>query len=63
MVYTYSQFAKLVQQLRAVQKANGSGYKSATASTQATALEKEVDAVAAEVVKFWPFDKSEKSNG
>ena len=61
MIMTPRQFAKLVKELRTVQKSSGSGYKTSTASTQATALEKQVDAEIANILKFWPFDESPKA--
>lgn len=63
MIYTYRQFAELVQKLRAVQKSDGSGYKNAASKSASKPLEAEVDKVAAEVVKFWPFDEKAKTNG
>ena len=42
--------ARLVQKLRAVQKSGGSGYKSAAISTEAAALEKQVDAEITQVL-------------
>lgn len=45
------QLAKLVQQLRVVQKANGSGYKTTAGGTQAKKLETEVDAAIAKILK------------
>ena len=44
-----TRFAELVKSLRTVQKAGGTGYKTAAATTQAAALEKQVDA---EIVKI-----------
>ncbi len=38
------QFARLVRQLRLVQKTGGSGYKTPTAGATANGLEKKVDA-------------------
>lgn len=54
------QLAKLVQQLRTVQKSSGSGYKTTTAGTQAKTLEKEVDAAIAKILKP-PFRGREES--
>jgi hypothetical protein len=42
--YTLKSFAALVAQLRTIQKASGSGYKTAAAGTSAKTLETQVDA-------------------
>jgi hypothetical protein len=42
--------AALVAELRTIQKANGSGYKSTTATAVATSLEKQVDAMVADIL-------------
>jgi hypothetical protein len=52
MLYTLHSFVRLVKSLRAVQKASGSGYKTAAAGTAAAALEKEVDAAIARVEMY-----------
>lgn len=44
MIMTVNELALLVKQLRAVQKASGSGYKTPAGGNQAKALEVKVDA-------------------
>jgi hypothetical protein len=53
---TLHQYATLVAKLRAVQKANGVGYKTPDATTSATALEREVDAATAVALKPFPIN-------
>ncbi len=52
---TLHEFAKLVQQLRTVQKADGSGYKTPTSKAEAKPLEQQVDAAVSEILKPRPF--------
>ncbi len=47
-------FAGLVHQLRAAQKAGGSGYKTPADNEKATALEKRVDALVSQILQQTP---------
>lgn len=53
---TLHQYATLVKQLRTVQKASGVGYKTPTATTAATSLERDVDAATEKALEVWPFN-------
>jgi hypothetical protein len=44
------EFAQLVQQLRNVQEANGTGYKTPQAKTQASGLEAQVEAMVNQIL-------------
>jgi hypothetical protein len=54
MIPNYHQFAQWVAQLRKVQKADGSGYKSPADRSKAQPLEKKVDDALAEIEKHFP---------
>ena len=57
-MHTLHGFAKLVKQLRDVQKASGKGYKSPAESSTATALEQQVDAAVVAIGReFFPLEK------
>jgi hypothetical protein len=53
--WTLRNFVELVQQLRAAQKASGTGYKATAVGTSATSLEKSVDAAIQTIEKHHLF--------
>ena len=54
-IWTVKQLADLVLQLRTVQKANGSGYKTPAGTAAAKPLEAQVDAAIAQIEKTHIF--------
>ena len=54
-IWTAKKLAELVKQLRTVQKANGTGYKTPAATSTARSLENEVDAAIVQIEKTFPF--------
>ena len=55
LIWTALSLSKLVQQLRTVQKANGTGYKTPAGTAEAKPLEAQVDAAIAQIEKTHLF--------